>query len=50
MSNTIADRDEGAFTSSKVFRGKWNHTDVALKVMRNTEDITPRVTVRLSFS
>uniref|UniRef100_A0A8H7Y9N2 Protein kinase domain-containing protein n=1 Tax=Psilocybe cubensis TaxID=181762 RepID=A0A8H7Y9N2_PSICU len=26
----------------RVYRGKWNHTDVALKVMRNAGDISPR--------
>lgn len=35
------------FTSAKVFRGKWNHTDVALKVMKNTEDVAPRAAVRI---
>lgn len=31
--------------SGKVYRGKWNHTDVALKVMKNAGEITPRAAV-----
>jgi len=38
-----------AYTSSKVFRGKWNHADVALKVIKKTGDIATQAAVRMSF-
>ena len=35
--------------SGVVYRGTWNQMEVALKVMKNTENIIPRPAVSIEF-